>query len=227
MPTLDGVTLEGESMNARLIWKRWKEVALLAATAATTACAGSSPYMKELAAPQTMLAPADKAVVTFVRPSGMGFAINFAILDQEGHWIGDAVAKSHFAVSLNPGTYTFIGWAENTAALKATLAEGRTYYVEVVPSMGFGSAHVTLEALTPRDEDWKELPGWMHDTQGLEALPAGAEYIAGRHDDAMKKVAAAAENWEKYSNEEKDARTLRVEDGIPAQGAAVSLSAAR
>src|SRR5258708_29744080 len=98
----------------------WRRLGLLQ-TAAITACSGSSQYMKEVTAPQPITATADKATIVFVRPSGMGFAVNFAILDQQGHWVGDAVAQSHFAVALPPGQYMFVAWAENTATLTANL----------------------------------------------------------------------------------------------------------
>src|SRR5215469_7514801 len=87
-------------------------------------CAGSSEYMREVRPAPPIAAPADHAVVVFVRPSGLAFAINFAIIDQDGHWMGDAVSQSHFAVAVPPGEYTFIGWAENTDIVKASLAPG-------------------------------------------------------------------------------------------------------
>jgi hypothetical protein len=180
----------------------------------TAACAGSSEYMREVPSAPPIAAPADKATVVFVRPSNLAFKINFAILDQNGNWMGDAVAEKHFAVTLPPGEYMFVGWAENTAALKATLAAGRVYYVEVEAEMGAFSAQVALEALTPRNEDYKDLSKWLHETDRLEPLPSGAAYIQGRRDDALKRVASARENWDGYSNEDKEKRTLRAEDGV-------------
>jgi hypothetical protein len=176
-------------------------------------CAGSSDHMLEVVATKPISAPADKAKVVFLRPSGLGFAINFSILDQEGKWLGDAVAESHFAVELPPGEYMFVGWAENTAALKATLAPGRVYYVKVDPSMGFGSAQVTLEALTRRHADWGELTTWLRDTHRLQPLPSGAAYIEGRKKDALERVKTANENWNTYTSKQKEERTLRAEDG--------------
>jgi hypothetical protein len=152
----------------------------------------------------------------------MGFAINFAILDQTGRWWGDAVAESHFAVAIPPGQYMFVGWAENTAALTADLAPGRVYYVEVSPEMGLGSARVTLEALTTRHPDWPKVKQWLAETKTLEPLTAGAEYIEGRHDDAMERVKSAKENWQDYSAEDKSKRTLRPDDGIQSNGGAPS-----
>jgi hypothetical protein len=137
-------------------------------------CAGSSEYMREARPAASIAAPADQAVVVFVRPSGLAFAINFSIIDQAGHWMGDAVSQSHFAVIMPPGEYTFIGWAENTDLVKASLAPGHIYYVEVSPELGALYAQVSLEALTPRSDDWKNLPRWLADTKRLEPLPTGA-----------------------------------------------------
>jgi hypothetical protein len=184
----------------------------LALAWAVAGCSGSSPYMRAVPATAAITAPADKASVVFVRPSGLGFLVNFAILDHEGHWIGDSVAQTHFAVNLPAGDYMFVAWAENTAALTATLVGGRTYYVEVTPMMGAISAHVKLEALTARHADWVHLSQWLHDTQRLEPLPTGAAHIDGAH--ALQRVASARENWQGYSNDEKLQRTLRAEDGV-------------
>jgi len=193
--------------------------------AAMTACAGSSQYMQRVEAPQPIGTFADKATVVFVRPSGLGFAVNIAILDQQGHWVGDAVAESHFAVALPPGQYMFLGWAENTAAMSANLATGRIYYVEVSISMGALSPHVSLEALTARHHDWQSVSLWLRDTKRLEPLPTGVAYIEGRRDDSMKRVASAQENWQGYSNEDKELRTLRLEDGTAAASATPAVTA--
>jgi hypothetical protein len=136
-----------------------------------------------------------------------------SILDQQGKWIGEAVAKSQFAVELPAGEYMFVGWAENTAALKATLAPGRVYYVKVEPSMGFASARIDLEALTPRHPGWTQLSTWLRDTTRLEPLPTGVTYMEGRTQDARERVKSAVENWEGYSPSDKAQRTLRADDG--------------
>jgi hypothetical protein len=193
---------------------------MLGAALALTGCQGSSEYMQVVREPKPITAPSDKAVVVFLRPAGLGFAINFAILDQRGNWLGDSVAQTHFSVALPPGEYLFVAWAENTAALKATLTPGRVYAVEVIPTMGFGSARVIMEALTPRHEHWPLLGGWLQQTATLEPLPTGVAHMQQRHDDAVKRVASAQENWAGYSDEDKALRTLRAEDGVLRNGAA-------
>jgi hypothetical protein len=167
---------------------------------------------------------ADHATVVFVRPSGIGFAVNFAILDDQGKWVGDAVAQTHFAVSLPPGDYLFVGWAENTAALKASLAAGRVYYVEVYPVMGAFSAQVQFEALTARSEDWSKVDDWLKTTKRLQPLDTGVANMDAKHDDALKRVATAKENWDGYSSEDKARRTLRPEDGTAPAGGPVPVT---
>jgi hypothetical protein len=178
--------------------------------------------MREVSSATPIVAPADKATVVFLRPSGLGFLINFSILDQKGTWLGDAVAKTHFVVQLPPGEYMFVGWAENTAALKATVAAGRVYYVKVDPSMGLGSARIALEALSPRHAEWAEVQGWLQETTRGEPLSEGVSYMEGRKDDATERVRSANENWNEYSEADKQSRTLRAEDGVaqPGVGAA-------
>jgi hypothetical protein len=187
---------------------------LVASMLTTVGCAGSSDYMTKARSPAPLAAPDDRATVVFVRPSGMAFAVNFSIIDQGGHWLGDAVSKSHFAVVLPPGEYTFVGWAENTDLVKATLAAGRVYYVEVSPALGALYSQVSLEALTPRSDDWGELRHWLEDTTRLEPLPAGVASMDQRHADAMKRVASANENWSEMSPEDQAKRTLHEGDGV-------------
>ncbi|HEX8792490.1 MAG TPA: hypothetical protein VF765_16195 [Polyangiaceae bacterium] len=188
---------------------------LFALMLTSAGCAGSSDYMTKARSAAPLAAPADRAMVVFVRPSGMAFAINFSIVDQNGRWLGDAVSQSHFAVALPPGEYTFVGWAENTDLVKATVAAGRIYYVEVSPALGALYSQVSLEALTPRSSDWSELPHWLEGTTRLEPLPTGAAYMDQRHADAMKRVASANENWSDMSPDDRAQRTLREADGVP------------
>lgn len=65
-----------------------------------------------------------------------------------------AGAKREFAVALPAGRHVLVVWAENTEALLADLAPGRTYFVEVSMKMGFWSARAHLYGITPRSPSW-------------------------------------------------------------------------
>jgi hypothetical protein len=197
-----------------MLAQRILAVAASLAFLACVGCAGSSEYMGDVPATSPIGASDGLATIVFLRPSGIGFGVNFTILDQEGRWLGEAVAKSHFAVALPPGKYFIVGWSENSAPLDATLEAGRVYYVEVVPQMGVLTARVSLEALSPRSEDWGELGRFLRETNRLVPLPAGTADFSARKDEARERVKSARENWADFSAEERERATLHAEDGV-------------
>jgi hypothetical protein len=188
--------------------------ACCAVVATTAGCAGSSEYMREVSSAAPLSSPANMAAVVFIRPSGIGALANVAILDQNGTWIGEALSQSYFAVSLPPGEYMFLGSAFNTSLLKASLLPAHVYYVEVRPTFPPG---YVMEAITPRSDDWRKIGKWLREVRRLEPLPTGAVDMS--HDDVMARVASARDSWNNYTEEEKEARTLRADDGVPGAGA--------
>jgi hypothetical protein len=184
--------------------------ACCALVATTAGCAGSSEYMREVSSAAPLSSPANMAAVVFIRPSGVGALANVAILDQNGTWIGEALSQSYFAVNLPPGEYMFLGSAFNTSVLKASLLPAHIYYVEVGPTFPPG---YVMEAITPRSDDWPKIAKWLHEVRRLEPLPAGAVDMS--HEEVMARVARALDSWNNYTEEEKGARTLRADDGVP------------
>src|SRR5687767_12354043 len=93
-------------------------LALLFATV-LSGCASTARYMFEVKPARQLAAPPDAALMVFIRPSKMAFGVAGNIIDENGHFMGDAAAKGHFAVPVAPERHTFIIWAENTDALVA------------------------------------------------------------------------------------------------------------
>jgi hypothetical protein len=193
---------------------RFLGVSLVAlAVGPLTGCTASSEYMREAAAPK-LEAPSDKATVVFIRPSGYAAGIGTTIIDEKGHFLGDALAETYFVTQVDPGKQMFIAWAENTAALTATLEAGKTYYVEVSSKMGAFSARMHLLALTPRSENWGELRTWLSESKFMQVDQRGGQaYLDERREDVMEKLADAKETLADYDAEELAERTLRAEDG--------------
>ena len=182
----------------------------------STGCTATSDYMYEANAPQALMATPADAVVVFVRPSGFARAMGTTILDGRGRFLGDSLPETYFAVHMPPGEHVFIAWAENTAALRASLLPGRTYYVEVAPKMGALSARMHLLAITPRAESWGQLQGWMAESQQI--IPnerAGQAYLASRRDDVAERLHRASEILREYDAGELAERTLSPGDGLP------------
>jgi hypothetical protein len=170
------------------------------------------------------LASADMATVVFLRPwpGGLGdAAASVAVIDEEGHWVGDAVTQSHFVASVTPGGHMFYAWSTETAALKATLAPGRVYYVEMYGKAGISyEPRVAMEALTPHHKDWQYLQDWLGGTTRYEPMPSGNAYFEQRGDEVAAHVKDGEKTWENYNSAEKMQRTLHEEDGVTQAGAA-------
>jgi hypothetical protein len=114
-------------------------------------CTGSSKYMQPAT---TVQGPSpDKALVYFMRPSGMGFAINFQIWDGD-RFIGLSQAKSYFGYECQPGKHLFVGFAENKRGLDADLEAGKTYYALTQVKMGGWRARMAFIPVTRDSEYW-------------------------------------------------------------------------
>ena len=175
-------------------------------------CNASSDYMHPGVPPSAPAA--DAATIIFIRPSGYASGQLMTVLDTNGRFLGDSLAKSYFSVKVTPGEHVFLVWGENTGALRATVAGGKTYYVEVSTKLGWLSARVHLLALTPRHENWKELQEWLTDSKPLAPDEAkGQAYLASRRDDVQERIRRALDALGKYDADELNARTILPQDG--------------
>jgi hypothetical protein len=177
-------------------------------------CSVSSEYMQQQIPPLPLSAVPDKATVVFIRPSGYGGRMKTVILDEHGRFLGEDWGETYFSVQVPAGDHVFLSWAENTAALHASLAPGKTYYVEVAPKMGAFSARVHLMAVTPHSESWGKLREWLSDSKQLVPNePAGQAYLASRADDVKERLNRASAIWGEYKPDEIAERTIKAEDG--------------
>lgn len=136
----------------------WLALLLMVVTAG---CAGSSAYMTKGTAP-VQPPPADKAVVYFMRPSGMGFAIHFQIWDGN-KLIGLSQAKSYFAYECDPGKRLFIGIAENKRGIEADLEAGKSYYVITQVKMGGWKARMAFIPVNRGSEFWDKVEAYKQE----------------------------------------------------------------
>ncbi|AKU95356.1 hypothetical protein AKJ09_02020 [Labilithrix luteola] len=174
-------------------------------------CSATSKYMTPSpAGPASLAAAGDMATVVFIRPSGFAGSQRATVLDGQGRFLGDSLPESYFAVKVPPGEHVFISWAENTGALRATLAAGKVYFVEVSPKMGAFSARVHLLAITPRASSWKKLDEWIAESKAYVPDEVhGQAYLASRKNDVAERIRRANEALNKdYSRDELDERTL-------------------
>lgn len=168
-----------------------------------SSCAGSSNYMK----PSTsqVVPTKDKALVRFMRPSGIGFAVNFNLLDGE-KVIGNSVAKSQFDYLADPGHHLFISISENKVFLEADLAPGKVYYVITRIYPGWVRARVAFEAVTRGSEYWDAVLQYEKELQRLEPDEASIRVWQDAHREEIRALFSSYEaefktkyNWPKLS----------------------------
>ncbi len=169
-------------------------------------CTGTSKFMKPS---ETMLTPTtEKALVRFMRPSGMGYAINFNIWDSE-NVIGNSVSKSQFDYLVDPGKHLFVAVAENKVFLEAELQAGKTYYIITRIYPGVWKARVAFIAVNRGSEFWdkvadyeKELNKLQPDTVLLKEWEAGnkskIKELLSQYEITFKK----SEQWPKLGPED-------------------------
>jgi len=95
-------------------------------------------------------APADKAVVYFVRDSDYGFAINFSYFDSD-KLFGLFAGKGYIRYECSPGTHLFWARSENKDFVEAEVEAGKIYFIQAIVQMGFVKAGVRLQPLDPNN----------------------------------------------------------------------------
>ncbi|MFZ4522055.1 MAG: hypothetical protein ACOYNC_10130 [Bacteroidales bacterium] len=96
-------------------------------------------------------APADKAVVYFIRSSNTGFAINFSYFDSD-RLFGLFAGKGYIRYECSPGSHLFWARSENKDFVEAEVDAGKVYFIEAIVQMGFVKAAVRLQPIDPTNQ---------------------------------------------------------------------------
>ncbi|MEM6767283.1 MAG: hypothetical protein AAF655_20260 [Bacteroidota bacterium] len=97
-----------------------------------------------------------KAVVYFVRPSGLGAAINFQLYHEEV-FIGKFNGVNYMRYECEAGEHVFWARAENRSFVNADLLANKSYIIELVPQMGAIKAGVKLFPIKPNEKRLKKI----------------------------------------------------------------------
>src|SRR3954470_20902740 len=120
-------------------------------------CGGIRFMAKDDGAPRT--APADKALVNFVRPSNWGGGEDLPIFDGR-KLIGNVEGKMIFPYLATPGEHWFIANKGHVSVVKADLKAGQVYDIAVDIAPGAFSANVFLSPITKTSERKGEVAKW-------------------------------------------------------------------
>lgn len=173
-------------------------VALLVIAGALLTCMACGPGLMTQA--QTIkTAPADKALVTFVRVRSYGGGSNFVVWDSK-ELVGSLVGGQYIQREVAPGEHLFIVHAQNWAFIKANVEAGKKYYVLINTTIGFSHATAIPVPLN-HDTKWTQadIDQWMATLDPVMPHPEGSiEWAAKRQPQMEKAIAKSQEPGAKF-----------------------------
>ncbi len=140
-------------------------------------------------------APADKALITFVRATRYGKKSEFVVWDSD-RFMGLLEGGQYFQQVVDPGEHMFIVHAQNWAYIKANLEAGKKYYVLLNVSMGFTHAVAVPVPLTKGQAEYgqAQIDEWMAKLTPITPNEAVAAQFEARR---KPQITQAVENGKK------------------------------
>jgi len=147
----------------------------------------------------------DKAMVTFMRPSYFGGAIQFGLWDSD-QFIGVLSAGNQIQYLTEPGEHLFLARAENWSYVKADLAAGKQYFILGNIFPGIWKARVALApVIIPGNHTEAELAAWQQKLKPTQVIPEKFDaYKAPRVDQVRTAVAEFRAGKVKYGELSKE-----------------------
>ena len=194
-------------------------VQLIALCLAFLSVASSSEAKKSKAATESFVAPADKALLIFVRTSSMGKAVKFAVVDDKMRALARYKGNQHAVATVEPGKHKLYVIAENTDPIQIEVGAGRTYIILTAVRMGFGKARVTAKPIQRSHPDFAKSVKWVRGTKPSTMMDELQEWADGNKPSLQKRIGKADEAWAEQSDEWRAQHTMSAEDGRTAEEA--------
>ncbi|HVS27869.1 MAG TPA: hypothetical protein VHE58_11360 [Burkholderiales bacterium] len=179
-------------------------------------CAGTVKNMREVPAESVTIAPeAGKAMVVFMRPSGLGFAIQssvFEIKNNNPALVGIVAAKTKVAYQLDPGEHLFMVVGESADFMSANVLPNKTYHALVTPRIGVWKARFSLKPVHKQELNTSEFKGWLDECKWAEKTTASDSWALGNMDSIQAKQTEYYSKW--TAKPEIERPILFNEDGI-------------
>lgn len=191
--------------------------ALLALVAALLGgCAGTVKNMREAPIDKaTTLKPEPgKALVVFMRPSGLGYAVQssvFEVRNNQPELIGIVAAKAKVAHQGAPGKHLFMVIGESADYMEADLLPDRTYYVQVSPRMGMWKARFSLEPVPLENLDTATFKTDFAECAWVEKSPQSEAWARENMGSVLGKHAEYFKDWNATPADKRPA--LKPQDG--------------
>lgn len=187
--------------------KKLSGLILISIALLLSGCAGSIKNMRELPADTPTLKPQlNEAIVVFMRPSGIGFAIQssvFDIVNDTPSLVGIVAAKTKVAYRTKPGTHLFMSIGENADFMTADLLPNKTYYAYVSPRMGMWKARFVLEPKTLKDIGEAGFKSDVDECKWVEVSAESQQWLSENMLSVQSKRADYYPDWQKKPEQEK------------------------
>ncbi len=174
-------------------------IAVLCLAVLLSGCAGTVSNMRAVSADQVTDTPAEgKAMVIFLRPSTLGFAIQSSVFDVTGadpKLVGIVAAKKKVAYQAEPGNHLFMVVGESADFMYADLAAGKTYYALVTPRMGMWKARFSLRPVHAAELNGAQLKEWLDGCEWVEKSPESDAWAAANRASIASKRAEYYAKW--------------------------------
>ena len=185
---------------------------LLLLTLLAVGCAGPISHMRETPGAALAAPPPGKAVVVFMRPSTLGFAIASSVYELKpggDTFVGIVPAKRKVVHVTDPGATRFMVVSEAADFMAADLEAGKTYYALVTPRIGVWKARFSLRPVTAEELVSGKLAEWDGDCVFIENTPASQAWAKENWSDIQSKKVEYLQKWDPRT----DKPTLRPTDG--------------
>jgi len=150
-------------MNKKRSFSPYFAVLLLALL--LSGCAGTVKNMRTVPPDRIVTAPEEgKSMVVFMRPSGLGFAIQSSVFEIKGDnpsLVGIVAAKKKVSYQLEPGKHLFMVVGESADFMSAELEVNKAYYALVIPRMGMWKARFSLKPIHADELNSSQFKQWI------------------------------------------------------------------
>jgi len=162
-------------------------------------CAGSIKNMREVPAGSAEVTPEKgKAVVVFMRPSGMGYAISSSVFEVKGDSMtlaGIVAAKAKVAYRADPGKHLFMVIGESADYMSAELLPNKIYYAYVTPRMGMWKARFSLVPVHKQELGTPEFDSDFGGCKWVEKIPESDAWMNENIESIKSKHAEYYPEW--------------------------------
>ena len=191
-------------------------VVMFSAIMLFTGCAGSVKNMQPLTPEQVVSAPEkDKAMVVFMRPSSIGYAIQSSVFEMKKSTptlVGIVAAKKKVAYELDAGEHLFMVVGESADFMSANLEANKTYYALVTPRMGVWKARFSLKPISKEELVTSEFNEWLNECEWVGKSQASENWMSGNISDISSKYTEYYAKW-LNNKDEAERPKLLMQDG--------------